>query len=133
MNCTVAGKVVELCLTPNENRVTYRFGPAEAPEIELTRDFDAITMQPWSGIGRGIWDMVEIPNGDFIYELHWNADKIDRTVVGGVNVRRGEAVLASVSCDAGGYFDFDTLIFAMQDAGFCRSDTVDPLSKGSCE
>lgn len=131
--CDVGSKSVELCLTPNERRVTYRFGPVDAPEIELTRDFDEITMQPWSGVGRGIWDQVAIPNGDFSYDLYWSADKIDRTVYGGVEVRRNANTVASLSCDAGGYFDFDTLLFAMQDAGYCRSDPIQPLSEGPCE
>ncbi|PZX12542.1 hypothetical protein [Celeribacter halophilus] len=135
--CSLGAKHVELCLTPAEGRVTYRFGPERAPEIELTRDFDEITMQPWSGIGRSIWDRVTIPNGDYSYSLSWSYDKIDQEVSGGIEVARGETVLASLACEdageGGAIMELETLSFAMQDAGFCRSATYEALREGPCE
>ncbi|WP_417243044.1 hypothetical protein [Celeribacter sp.] len=135
--CSLGGKQVELCLTPAENRVTYRFGPDRAPEIELTRDFDQITVQPWNGIGRTIWDRVSLPNGGFSYTLYWAYDKIDQVVSGGIEVARGESIVASLICEdageGGALFELDTLNFAMQDAGYCRFDTADALRMGPCE
>ena len=135
--CSLGAKQVELCLTPAEGRVTYRFGPERAPEIELTRDFDEITMQPWNGIGRAIWDRVTIPNGDYSYSLSWSYDKIDQEVSGGIEVARGETVLASLACEdageGGAIMELETLSFAMQDAGFCRSATYEALREGPCE
>ena len=136
--CSLGAKQVELCLTPTEDRVTYRFGPAQAPEIELKRDFDEISMQPWHGIGRTIWDRVTIPNGDYSYSLSWFLDKIDQEISGGIEVARGETVLASMTCvDAGEsgaiMGRLETLSVAMQDAGFCRSETYEALREGPCE
>ncbi|WP_439104211.1 hypothetical protein [Celeribacter marinus] len=135
--CSVGSKAVELCLTPDESRVTYRFGTAGAPEIELTRDFDEIAMLPWSGIGRSIWDRVTVHNREFSYTLSWSYDKVDQEMSGALEVARAGRVLATLACDvsgeAGTVFELDTLNFAMQDAGFCRADTAKPLRAGPCE
>lgn len=134
--CDVETKAVELCLTPDDESITYRFGPAGAPELELSRDFDEVTMQPWSGIGRYLWDNVTLHNGVFSYRLSWSYDKIDQAVRGDVSVLRGDTELATLMCDTAGersaYFDFDTLVFAMEAAGYCRSDTSEPLRAGPC-
>lgn len=131
--CDIGAKQVELCLTTDEARVTYRFGPSAAPELELTRDFDRLTMTPWNGIGRTIWDRVSIPNGAFAYDLYWAYDKVDEVTTGGIEVRRGQTVLAALDCEAGGFYDLVTLSTAMQEAGFCRRDPADDLSQGACE
>lgn len=134
--CDFGSKQVELCLTVEDQSVTYRFGPSDFPEMELTRDFDEIVMRPWNGVGRAIWDEVSVWNGDVGYALYWHYDKIDYTIGGGLTVYRQEQVLADLACDApeegGALFEFETLSFAMEEAGFCRSDTSEPLRQGPC-
>jgi hypothetical protein len=135
-SCTVQSKTIELCLTPLEQSVTYRFGPASAPEIELTRGFGEINMRPWNGIGRHIWNSVQLPNEGFSYELYWAFDKIEREAAAGLNVLRGEQELATVECsniEETAVMELETLQFAMEDAGFCRVDTSDALAVGACE
>ncbi|GAA3853890.1 hypothetical protein [Celeribacter arenosi] len=130
--CLDGAKTIELCLTPSDQNVTYRFGAASAPEIELTRGFDEIEMVPWNGIGRSIWDQVTVSNGNFAYGLFWNYDKFDETASGGLQVTRGESVVARRACTAEGIYNFDILRIAMQEAGYCRSDTNAPLTMGPC-
>lgn len=136
-SCSVGEKQIELCLTAVDQSVTYRFGPDHAPEIELTRDFGEISMRPWNGIGRNIWDSVTVPNGNFAYEIYWSFDKIDQQAQAGLNVLRGAHDIATLACldaeDGSAILDLGTLSFAMQDAGFCRIDTSDPLRMGPCE
>lgn len=132
-SCSFGSKQVELCMTADDQSVTYRFGPSAAPEIELTRGFDAITMQPWNGIGRNIWDRVVLPNGQFSYALYAAYDKMDQQQSGGLEVLRGEQELASLNCAADMFFDLDTLRLTMEQAGFCRKDTADVLSAEACD
>lgn len=131
--CSFGSKQIELCMTTDDQSVTYRFGPSAAPELELTRGFDAITMQPWNGIGRTIWDRITLPSGQFSYALYAAYDKIDQTQSSGLEVLRGEQELASLTCTGDSFSDLDTLRFAMEEAGYCRKDTADVLSAGTCE
>lgn len=135
--CSFGAKQVELCMTTDEQKLTYRFGPKDAPELELTRGFDEITMQPWNGIGRSIWDVVTLPSGSFSYQLFSSFDKFEQSHVSGLEVLRGNQTLATLDClsaDADdGFFELQTLALTMQDAGYCRSDTSDALRMGPCE
>jgi hypothetical protein len=133
LSCSFGSKQVELCMTTDAQSVTYRFGPQGAPELELTRGFDEITMQPWNGIGRTIWDSVTLHNGQFSYALYAAYDKIDRTESSGLEVLRGEQGLASLDCIGDPFFDLDTLRLTMEQAGYCRKDTADALSTEACE
>ena len=136
-SCSFGAKQVELCLTPDEQNLTYRFGPKAAPELELTRGFDRVIQQPWNGIGRAIWDQIALPKGQFSYVLYTSFDKIDQTQSGGLTVMRGDQRLATLSCamddPQAGVFELDTVSFAMMDAGYCRDNTSDPLRMGPCE
>lgn len=136
-SCSFGAKQAELCMTTDEQKLTYRFGPKGAPELELTRGFDEITMQPWSGFGRSIWENVTVPSGSFSYVLFSSYDKFDQTHSGGLEVLRGDQTLASLDClgngPQDGFFDLQTLEVTMLDAGYCRQDTSDALRKGVCE
>ncbi|WP_123792163.1 hypothetical protein [Pacificibacter maritimus] len=135
-SCEIGVKTVELCLTPDESKLTYRFGASTAPELELTRAFGDITMRPWNGIGRAIWEEVTIHKGQFSYAVFQSFDKTDQVMSAGLSVHRGEQVLASLSCDgepkAQGVFELDTVTQTMMDQGFCRDGTSDPLGQGAC-
>jgi hypothetical protein len=135
-SCSFGTKHVELCVTADEQNVTYRFGPKGAPELELTRGFDDIIVQPWNGIGRWIWEQVTLAKGQFSYALASSYDKFGQTVTGGLEVLRGDQVLASLDCAEGGNegaFELETLSMIMSEAGYCRNDTNDSLSMGPCE
>lgn len=136
-SCSFGAKQVELCMTTDEQKLTYRFGPKAAPELELTRGFDEIVMRPWNGIGRSIWDAVTVPSGSFSYVLFSSYDKFEQYHSTGLEVWRGDQVLATLDCigdgTEGGFFELETLELAMIDAGFCRSDTSEVLRRGPCE
>jgi hypothetical protein len=132
-SCSFGSKQVELCMTTDDQSVTYRFGLKAAPELELTRSFDAITMQPWNGVGRYVWDSVTLPSGQFSYMLHAAYDKFEKVQSGGLEVLRGEQVLASLDCTHDMFSDLDTLRLTMEQAGYCRTDSIDVLTAGTCE
>jgi hypothetical protein len=136
-SCSFGAKQVELCMTPDDQSVTYRFGPKAAPELEIARSFDEITMQPWNGIGRSIWETVSVPNGQFSYAFYTSFDKFDQTLTAELEVKRKEQTLARLTCndtDVGaGLFELDTLTMTMLEVGYCRTDTSDVLRAGPCE
>lgn len=132
-SCSFGSKQVELCMTTDDQSVTYRFGPNAAPELELTRGFDEITMQPWNGIGRTIWDSVTLHSGQFSYALYAAYDKMDRTESSGLEVLRGEQGLATLDCKTDRFADLDTLRLTMEQAGYCRKNTADALTANTCD
>ena len=117
-------KAVSLCTTPE--RITYRYGPpGTEPELVMARGYTEVSVQPWNGIGRAIWESVSFANAGHRYELGMSLDKIDavdgRPATGGsILIRRDGDTLADLTCDAGSarYQGF-ALQDAYRDAGYC--------------
>ena len=86
----------------------YAFGDFAAPELALERPLGEVGFAPWPGVGRSIWEEATFANGDVRYAVHGGYDRMaaagpggDAAAFGGVEVRRGEAVLARLDCAAG--------------------------------
>lgn len=98
-------KAVDVCYGPET--VSYAFGrPGRAPELTLSVPLAEVDYQPWPGIGRAIWETVTFRSGDVSYTVFGNIDRpveagTEPEVTGGIEVRRGETVLATLSCDPG--------------------------------
>lgn len=105
--CTFSSgsKAVDVC--HNAETVSYAFGrPGRTPELSLSVPMTQVEYQPWPGIGRAIWETVTFRSGDVSYTVFGNIDRpveegTDPEVTGGIEVRRGEAVLATLRCDPG--------------------------------
>lgn len=138
LSCDVGrGRHLEVCIEPGARAFAYAFGPAGAPELTLREDFAAGTARPWNGVGRSIWASVGFRNAGHVYEAWHSLDRLDPEAVpeGGVNVLKGDAVLARLQCRPGP----ETVIApifsvedAMQAAGFCRDREAESWRRDGC-
>ena len=126
VDCTVTNsrKQLELCL--DGGRLTYRFGRPGAPELELTRDLSEIAYTPWPGIGRTIWEDVEITNEGVTYAIHsWVERPLDTGEAPrsgtGLIVLQGAEPLAELTCQGDAAADFSPIGEALIARGFCHA------------
>lgn len=134
LSCPVGGNDwLEVCI--GGDSFSYAFGPAGAPELQLTAPMAAGPVTPWPGVGSAIWSAVVFQNGGYAYEV-WSS--IDRNPdhenpQGGVNVLRGEAMLAQFTCLAGTVTTpAFTLEDAMAEAGYCWNLDTRVWDTGTC-
>jgi hypothetical protein len=102
--------------------VSYSFGPKGRPEITLTSAIRDTDYQPWSGVGRAMWDAVRFTNQGTTYEVWTSLDRMAENAgwEGGVNVLKGEELLASPTCAPGSVRgDLGDIFDAKIDAGQC--------------
>ncbi len=122
LSCPIGRKHLELCLTPEA--VLYSFGPRGNPELALAVPIADAAYQPWPGVGSAIWDSVQLFNNDITYEVWTSIDRNDPAArwEGGINVLKGEAMQAQLTCAAGSVGNDLTAIFAAKEvAGQCWS------------
>lgn len=120
LSCPIGKKQLELCL--NGPIATYSFGPKGRPELILSSPIATLDYTPWSGIGRSIWESVTFQNDGISYEVWAGVDRMAENAVyeGGVNVLKGDAVLAQLSCNAGSQVtDLDPVYQAKLAVGQC--------------
>lgn len=134
VSCPVGGgDWLEVCI--GGGGFTYAFGPRQAPELALAVPMAAGTVTPWPGVGSAIWSSVGFPNGGYTYEV-WSS--VDRNPdapnpQGGVNVLRGDDLLAQFTCEPG---TVSTPAFTLEDAmagaGFCWDLETRAWLQGQC-
>lgn len=120
LSCPIGKKQLELCLTGES--VTYSFGPAGKPEMQITTAITDTAYQPWSGVGRAMWDAVSFTNKGTTYEVWTSIDRLDPQAVweGGVNVLKNGNPITSLECAKGTVRSDLTEIFAAKEsAGQC--------------
>ncbi|MEO0930330.1 MAG: hypothetical protein AAFY14_06730 [Pseudomonadota bacterium] len=108
LTCEVGVKRKALSVCYNDEIVTYRFGPADAPELVLTETVENIDFTPWPGAGRAIWEEVRFHNGAYTYavfagfdRLYGNTEDTDLATpfFGSVVVTRAGEMLADLQCN----------------------------------
>lgn len=122
LSCPIGKKQLDLCLT--SSAVTYSFGPRGAPELVLSSPLTEAAFQPWPGVGSAIWDAVSFTNKGTTYEVWTSLDRNTPNAVweGGVNVLKGEALVAQLTCAPGTVQGELSAIFAAKEAaGLCWS------------
>jgi len=140
VSCDVGdGRRLEVCINPGNmtqgGTFTYSFGPEGAPELQLMTPMSAMTVQPWSGVGRAIWAAVGFPNDEYRYEVWHSLDRLTENAVmeAGVNVMQGDAPIASFACQPGGII---APAFALEDAmaaaGYCWNTGSFAWQRGTC-
>jgi hypothetical protein len=120
LSCPIGKKQLELCL--DADGVSYSFGPKGRPEITLATAIRDTDYQPWSGVGRAMWDAVRFTNQGTTYEVWTSLDRMAENAgwEGGVNVLKGEEMLASLTCAPGSVRgDLGDIFDAKTDAGQC--------------
>ena len=120
-------KRVELCLTGDTLR--YRFGTAQAVELELIRDLAEASFTPWPGIGRTMWEELSLENEGVTYQFSSYSEKLmeegteDQLALGtDLFVQRGDQVLAKLTCDPAQVSDFYPVGEALQALGYCLGE-----------
>ena len=97
VSCTIKGKPLDVCV--QGDRVTYAYGRAGARELELSEPLSALTLQPWSGVGRSIWEGLSFRNAGYTYEAYLSFDRLnpDGAMEGGVSVLKGDDLVAQLA------------------------------------
>jgi len=121
LSCPIGKKDLTVCLT--DGAVSYSFGPKAAPELTLSSAISDAAYTPWPGVGSAMWDTLAFANKDITYEV-WTSVERDpdslRGYQGGVNVLRGETVLAQLTCAEGSVKgDMYAVFEAKEAAGQC--------------
>ena len=120
LSCPIGKKQLEVCL--HGGTATYSFGPKGRAELTLSSPIETLDYTPWNGIGRSIWEAVAFHNDGVSYEVWASVDRMADNPIyeGGVNVLRGDALVAQLSCDKGSKVsDLDPLYQAKRAAGQC--------------
>lgn len=121
-HCTMSnGKnAVDVCL--QEGVVTYSFGKlGKTPDLLLARKEVDVSMSPWNGVGRSIYEEISFHNREYSYILGYSMDRKaqDSPLEGTLIVVEGDATAAELTCDKGSVqtADFYPLFEAKELAG----------------
>lgn len=101
-SCRIGAKILEVCHAAGA--LTYAFGPEGQPELTLSRPLATAAFTPWPGIGSEIWETVAFPSRDHVYEVWTSVLRDPESTAGlrgGVDVLRGEELVARLRCDPG--------------------------------
>ncbi len=102
-NTQKANKQIEVCDTGKT--ISYSFGKkGQKPELAISVPRSQASTYQWQGIGRYISYAVDIPNGDYNYNVFWSVDRIteEHAVEAGVNVEKKDKLLTTVYCQEKG-------------------------------
>jgi hypothetical protein len=130
-SCPIGKKTLDVCYW--KGMLTYRFGREGKPDLTISEPLETVAYTPWPGIGRAIWDSVAFENEGVTYEVWSSFDRMDENAVleGGVNVMRGDKMLATLTCDKGSVErGLDTISDLKAGIGQCWS--YDSQSWGTC-
>lgn len=101
LSCPIGKKQLEVCAS--SQTATYSFGPTGRPELTITTPYADLYYQPWSGVGRAMWDAVTFENNGTGYEVWTSLDRLEGNSQweGGVNVLKGGKSIAQLTCAPG--------------------------------
>ncbi|SEC10751.1 hypothetical protein [Rhodobacter sp. 24-YEA-8] len=132
--CRIGKKELELCHTGSA--VNYRFGAPGKHELQINTTLSDLEYQPWPGVGRTIWEAVTFHNATTSYDVWSGFDRQDpdAKLEGGVNVLRGETLIAALDCTKGSVRSgLDLLYGAKEGIGQCWSFDDKVWITGSCD
>lgn len=116
-SCTIGKNTLQIC--HRQNALVYSFGPPGAPDLTLTQPLETAAFTPWPGVGNTIWESVAFPNQGHTYEV-WTAVERNpedtKGLRGGVNVLKGEALQAQLTCAPGTASQSLDVIFGLKEA-----------------
>jgi len=98
-----ANKQIELC--DAGKTISYSFGKkGQKPELAIAVPRAQASTFQWQGIGRYMSYAVNIPNGDFNYNVFWGVDRLtdEHAIEAGVNVEKKGELLTTVYCQENG-------------------------------
>jgi hypothetical protein len=115
--CQIGKKTLTLCHW--QSALIYSYGAAGKPDLTLTEPLETVAFTPWPGVGSSIWETVSFRNQDYTYEVWTSVERNpDSTepLQGGVNVLKGEALQAQLTCDSGTASNALDEIYALKEA-----------------
>lgn len=102
-NTKKANKQIEVC--DAGKTISYSFGKkGQKPELAISVPRSQASTWQWQGIGRYISYAVNIPNGDYNYNVFWGVDRLteEHAVEAGVNVEKKGKLLTTIYCQEKG-------------------------------
>ncbi|MFZ1468756.1 MAG: hypothetical protein WAT09_07210 [Paracoccaceae bacterium] len=132
-SCPAGKKIIEVCTS--NGVVTYSYGKPGKPDLTLSVPLQEADYTPWPGVGRSIWDAMAFHNNGFTYEVWASYDKLNENALweGGVNVLKGEAMQAQITCNKGSVTgDLSGLINAKEGVGLCWNFTTFAWQTAPC-
>lgn len=102
-NTKKVNKQIEVC--DAGKTISYSFGKkGQKPELAISVPRSQASTWQWQGIGRYISYAVNIPNGDYNYNVFWGVDRLteEHAVEAGVNVEKKGELLTTVYCQEKG-------------------------------
>lgn len=122
---------VNVCL--QNGVVSYFYGAkGKTPDLLLVHPGTEVYMRPWNGIGRYIWEEMEVANGSHRYVMDYSIDKMTPDALPEANLRvfQGEREMATLTCDPGSLSsaNFSPLLDLKQASGQCWNDSLETWS-----
>lgn len=102
-NTQKANKQIELC--DAGKTINYSFGKkGQKPELSIAVPRAEASTFQWQGIGRYISYAVNVPNGDYNYNVFWGVDRLteEHAIEAGVNVEKKGELLTTIYCQEKG-------------------------------
>lgn len=101
-SCQIGKKSLTVCHMGDA--LIYSYGAWAKPDLTISEPLESVVYTPWPGIGSSIWETVAFQNQGYTYEV-WTSIERDpdstQPLQGGINVLKGEALQAQLTCDNG--------------------------------
>ncbi|MHA3914700.1 hypothetical protein [Halovulum sp. GXIMD14793] len=107
MSCQISGKPTEVAVCFDLYTVSYAYGPVGgAPDLTLSETVQDALYEPWSGVGRAIWESVTFYNDGYAYEVFGGFDRPfseeesqqENRHFGGINILKDDQPVANLEC-----------------------------------
>ncbi|MFZ1343057.1 hypothetical protein [Thiothrix eikelboomii] len=98
-NTQKGNKQLEVC--DAGKTISYSFGKkGQKPELAIAVPRSKASTWQWQGIGRYMSYSVNIPNGDYNYNVFWSVDRVteEHAIEAGVNVEKKGKLLTTLLC-----------------------------------
>ncbi len=126
VSCQIEGRKTEMSVCYTADMATYRYGPlGQKPDLVLSSPMLELAYQPWSGVGRDIWENVSFTNDGYRYEVGAGTPRLFSEAdaanppppYASVTVLKGDTILTTLDCTTESLnYDNSEVIFAAKEA-----------------
>lgn len=106
-SCQIEGRSTEVFVCHDDRVATYGYGPIGQPaELSLLDTVENVDFEPWSGLGKAIYERITLYNGDYSYEVGGGFDRpfseeemlLDIRRFGWIDVAQNGEVVSRLEC-----------------------------------